>query len=502
MISSRHSVQEVRRSEGSPSDAIAKHAMSADNFRKLGYCLLALAIPSALVGFSLNDALQLAISAGLLGSAFVAFDASRAGLVGLTPITLYAFTWTLTSLANTIAILNQNTAARSTYFLYAIDEHLALAMKMSWLGLVIPVLSFQWVARSPSWYGLRSMLPVVRGEIREGQILTVTVAMALVGFTSTFFGALPSLGTLSAIIQLFPHLAAFTLARLGVMRKQRTFIWVAFTIAVAEATRAALFAYLRSDVLAPIFAYAAGVILGGQSLRQLRSVYMAPVLAFVVIFVAFFAAFGDVRSSTGGGLERLTVVAEARASQIEAGEASKQSLVTRLTNINQLTQVARVVKEDGFLGGKTLEYMAYAFIPRFLWPGKPKIAKGAWFALRIGQARIFRGQITNSINMTIPGEFYLNFGWMGLLFGSFAYGAFVAVLWNATEFWQQPRNVVGGAFGFYLIWVGVTGVADLQIVVTLSAMYLLFAGVSFFLRPAAMLSTRVSRSIADSGGTS
>jgi hypothetical protein len=205
----------------------------------------------------------------------------------------------------------------------------------------------------------------------------------------------------------------------------------------------------------------------------MRSIYMAPVYAALLAFVVYFAAFANVRGRASSGLERLTMIHEERMAQIEARDQSQTNLLTRLSNINQLTQVQRVVQEDGLLRGQTLEYMAYAWIPRFLWPEKPLIAKGAWFAHRIGQARLVNGRPTNSINMTIPGEFYMNFGWLGAVLGPFAFGGLLAILWQTAEFWTRRENVLGPAFGFYLVWVGVVGGADVQIVVTMIAMYLM-----------------------------
>ena len=469
-------------------------ARSARLFRTLGVFALAFGVPSAIVGFVMNDALALAISAAFTGGAFLCYDVSRARRGGLSPITMYAFTWTLAAIGNAFAVLNQDTAQRPLFFIYAIDEHLPLAMKIAWLGLVVPVLGYYWVARSPAWQGVRRLLPSVQGEIQDRYLLPVGLIAAAIGFATTMTDIVPSLGTLTDLLRFLPHLATFTLARMGTMRKRRRVVWVALGIALLEAVRAAVFAYLRSDVVSPIFAYAAGVFLGAGSLRALRGVFMVPVYAAMIPFIAYFAAFADVRGSAGSGFERLTDIHEQRLAQIEAGENSRQNLLTRLSNINQLTQIGRVVDEDGFLGGETLEYLAYAWIPRFLWAEKPVIAKGAWFAYRIGQARLVNGRPSNSINMTIPGEFYLNFGWLGLFMGTFAFGGLLALLWRTTGFWEQRQNVLGAAFGFYLVWVGVVGGADLQIVITLIAVYLVFAAASITFRNGVAPVRRVSPS--------
>jgi hypothetical protein len=482
MSSAQRPVEElVQRLHATPPVREPAGVRTSRVFRTTAGFAYALGIPAGIMGFAMSDALALALSAGFLGCGFIASDVSRARRGGLSPITMYALTWTLAGFANAAAILNQDSANRYLYFIYAVDQHLPLAMKVAWFGLVGPVLGYRWVMQSPGWRSVSAFLPAVHGEIADRYLLPVALAAAGLGFLTTMTRFLPSLGTLTDFFGYLPHLAAFTLARMGTQRKRPKFVWMALGIAVVEAVRAAMFAYLRSDVLAPIFAYAAGVLMGGRSTTYLKSVYLMPMYALLIPFMAYFAAFAEVRSRAQLGVGRFTVIHEERVAQIEAEESSRQSLLTRLTNFNQLTQVGRVVQEDGYLGGQTLEYLAYAWIPRFIWPEKPVIAKGAWFAHRIGQARMVNGRATNSINMTIPGEFYMNFGWLGLIVGPAAFGIVLALLWQTTGFWEQQYNALGTAFGFYLVWVGLAGGADLQIVVTLVAMYLLFvaAGLTF-----------------------
>jgi hypothetical protein len=83
--------------------------------------------------------------------------------------------------------------------------------------------------------------------------------------------------------------------------------------------------------------------------------------------------------------------------------------------------------------------------------------------------------------MTVQGELYLNFSWLGVVFGSLLFGAFLGLLWRATLFWEHRENVVGSAFGFYLFWVAAGLSADLQIVVTLVALYMIFVAIGVVL---------------------
>jgi hypothetical protein len=191
--------------------------------------------------------------------------------------------------------------------------------------------------------------------------------------------------------------------------------------------------------------------------------------------VTYFAAYGTIRSTTSRGLERLRAV-QAFGQQTEGmADYQDQTVLSRLTTINQLSQVGRLVQDQGYLHGETLDYLSYAFIPRFLWPDKPIIQKGAWFAFQIGLANVdSHGVIHNSINMTIPGELYLNYGWGGVWIGLTILGVLISALWRTTMFWSKPKNTLGSAFAFYLVWpwIGFSLGADLQILVTLIAVYL------------------------------
>ena len=76
--------------------------------------------------------------------------------------------------------------------------------------------------------------------------------------------------------------------------------------------------------------------------------------------------------------------------------------------------------------------------------------------------------------MTVAGELYLDFGWIGVIFGSLLFGAFIALLWNSTKFYASEYNLSGTIFGGYLIMLSIGSYADLQIAVTLVSTYIIF----------------------------
>lgn len=448
--------------------------------RVLSMVAFVTAAGGAIVGFLADDPMTLAIAGFAAAVGFLASDFVRAWREHLSPATLMALAGLLMGMAHIVAFALRDGPQASTYFIYAVDEYIPLALKIALAGTILPILGFRWVMHSPIVRPIVAQLPVVEGRISLPWLIPVMIAAAALGITLNITRAVPALGTLTALFYGLPHLAAFVLARVGATRNWRAAIIAGLLVAIAEAIRALWFAYLRSDVIAPIFAYAAGLLLGARSLKPLKRPAFIPVYVAAVLFTVYFAAFAEARGISGMGLERLTSVQNYQ-QQLAEHQRGRQNLLSRLTTHNQLSQIGRIVEEDGFLDGETLEYLGFVFIPRFLWPEKPEIAKGSWFALRIGQARLENGRITNAVNMTVAGEFYLNFGWPGVLLGTFLFGAMLGAFWARTDFWRDPYNVLGAGFGYYLLWTGFFGAADLQIVVTLLATYGLFVIAGFFM---------------------
>ena len=95
------------------------------------------------------------------------------------------------------------------------------------------------------------------------------------------------------------------------------------------------------------------------------------------------------------------------------------------------------VERHGLRWGDTMDYLAYAFVPRLFWPDKPTVSRGGWFYYYIGAARS-EAEATTSIAQTATGELYWNFGYPGVIFGVGALGALFGLLWRlATPFPEQ-----------------------------------------------------------------
>lgn len=436
-------------------------------------------------GFTLERPWLLSLAACLAALAFVFADVGRIRVGGVSAITVYSLSAAAIGFANTIGLLSVGGEKESVYFLYTADEHLMLAMLLALAGTILPVLGFRW-AMAPATRPFYSWLPEISGRLSVMDLMRYGALLAGFVFIVRLLYPLPALGTLTAIFVMAPQLTAFSLARAGAEFRVASALTLALAIAAADSVYALLYQFLRADVVAPLAAVILGALFGARSLRVMRRRIFIPIYGAFALFALYFGAFAAARSV--GGIERI-ISAQEFYERVEGGgaapTAARQTVLSRLTTFNQLSQVRRVVEEDGFLDGQTLEYMGFALVPRFLWPEKPTIAKGAWWAVRIGQANVRPdGTITNSVNMTIPGELYLNFGWLGVAVGCLVFGMFIGILWQRARFWDGAPNVLGSAFGFYLLWVWIALSLgpDLQVIVTMIAMYMVFAFAGFALR--------------------
>jgi hypothetical protein len=201
----------------------------------------------------------------------------------------------------------------------------------------------------------------------------------------------------------------------------------------------------------------------------------------VGLFVVAFKPLGELRGKIYGG-ERLTMIAQQSPFGTPAADDADGAdpvgvftLLARLSTYNQLSQIVRIADEEGFYEGETLSYITYAFIPRFLWSDKPMITPGQWFAAKLGKGQYLSGNtFSNAINMTIPGEFYLNFGWLGVVLGLAVESLLYYLYWQAAGFHHGARNPLGQAFTCILLMQASFNGSDASALVTLTVWYIIY----------------------------
>jgi hypothetical protein len=212
-----------------------------------------------------------------------------------------------------------------------------------------------------------------------------------------------------------------------------------------------LFSNMRNNLVWPVAAYFLPYVLR----KRLTLARVAGGVVLVLCFAYVFQAIGEVRTQLFGE-ERLAYILDrpsGTGASDESGDATGLvSLAARLSTFNQLTQVVRIVEDEGLMEGETISYALYIFVPRAVWPDKPEVAPGQWFARKLGRGMDVGGsRFSNAINMTIPGELYLNFGWIGVLLGMVGVGALYHQYWQVAGYFRSDTNPIGLVFTYILI---------------------------------------------------
>lgn len=214
---------------------------------------------------------------------------------------------------------------------------------------------------------------------------------------------------------------------------------------IFSAVYSAMYSNLRGSVVAPVFLVFLTILMRK---RFTKPVILAAVVSLFVV-VGVYRVLGEIRG-TGGptGAARLGVVATGF-----GGSFTDDALllISRAGEFYSVTRVVQITEEEGFYDGETLTYLVFAFVPRMIWPDKPLIAPGQWFAQKLGRGTALEsGGFSNAINMTIGGEFYLNFGWLGAFLGLTLLAATFAALWPKAEFFSEA-NLTGRLMGVSIL---------------------------------------------------
>lgn len=297
------------------------------------------------------------------------------------------------------------------------------------------------------------------------------------------FFSLP--GSFQTIMDVIPIICIFILGKYAGKFKLSILYNYAIILTISVGFNAFLFSYLRMEIILPILVFLLSYFIGSNNLKSFFSLKFVPVIALILVFLSFFSLFGDQRSQLSVGFDRITQFAEsdsnAAIAQIDAEE--KLTPFERSSNIAQVSAIIGLTYDNGYYNGLASVPLAAALIPRIFWPEKPIIALGVWFALEIDAASETEDWYNNSINMTIPGNLFLDFGWPGLMIGCFLIGVFIKLLWDSTNFYGSRFNILGTFLGVYLLFTGFLGIgADLQILITYLAIYIVLYILSLILK--------------------
>lgn len=259
-------------------------------------------------------------------------------------------------------------------------------------------------------------------------------------------------------------------ARLWTKEDSKKYRLFALSLWFLQTYTALISAFLRFDLIAPSVVLFTGYFIGKGEIKYLFTYRVIPFILILSIYSSNFKSLQKNRSNFYA-----VIFEDANDNSDEKEKENSGALLERSSNLPQLTCVVNLVKQNGFYNGAASAPLIAALVPRVIWPDKPLIQLGAWFAVEINGGAKTGIKNTNSINMSVPGELYLDFGWFGLALGSLLFGAFFPLVWNSSRFYSSEYNLAGTVFGGYLLITASGGLgADLQIVITLMSMYVGF----------------------------
>jgi hypothetical protein len=338
----------------------------------------------------------------------------------------------------------------------------------------------------------------IRKDIKFMPLKRVALSNSLIyillftSLTIIFLNINSKIGTFSKALIFFPiglifywSLNLFSRENIMLNSKHRKFqVLLLYCLVISLTIHSFFNSYLRSAILMPSIAYLLGNFISDPNPRFFLKLRILPVFIVGFLFYSTFSAFGTLRSKIQDKSERLEILFNSDELLEDYGLEDKEdkSIWARKSTLSQISAGVELTARKGFYYGETLEYLAYVFIPRFIWANKPLVMQGQWFAVEIGNSIIRDlGKANNSINMTIKGELFINFGWIGMIIGLVLFAFLIAVLWNNISFHQSKMFMLSGLFGVFIFNIARGGFgSDLQIIVSIVSFYLILWAITLF----------------------
>jgi len=385
------------------------------------------------------------------------------------PISLFILGAILVNIGNYMLIDIIGTSKNMSYS-YVVPEFVAKATQIWCISCTLTVIGYQSVKNKS--------LPAIDLVIKKSSTLkTIFYILLAVNILQVLEIRLFTISVIAKFIGIANLIGILFFSQLGAKSGKKSYQGYAVTLFVTQTYIALFTSYLRIQLILPTLLLFMGYFIGKKDIKYVFSYRIIPFLILFGLYASVFKTLGGLRSNFYYAFMPNPMAAKSYSNDEPIEEkGNSHAVLDRSANLAQLTCVVNLVEKNGFYNGAASAPLIIALIPRFLWPEKPKIEIGRWFALEIGVAYMNeQGVINNSINMTVPGELYLDFGWIGVVLGSLLIGAFIAALWNATKFYSSEYNILGILFGGYLLFLCFIGIGvDLQVIITITSLYLSF----------------------------
>jgi|GEM_PF-729819 len=396
-----------------------------------------------------------------------------------TPIVVYYLMNAAISAAN-IHIINITGTSENVIYNYIVPQWIDMSCLIWVIGNTCAFVGYMFVQKKSV---ARIDYDVSRTTIDRAFI--VILAISIFGVQLKHVTA--SWGSLQKLLLLPSVMGVLVYSRLASRQRSQKYFWYALSIAFVNTLVAIETSYLRAELILPTFIFFLGYFSGQSSVRSFFSLKIVPFLIVFFFFSKMFSALGHYRSNYAVAFQSVFVGDDNEEQDDDnirdLQQEKTNGLGERLAVIAQLTKVVYLTEKNGFYEGATSAPLLTSLVPRVFWPDKPKIMLGQWFALEAGIAfKNDAGAINNSVNMTIPGELYMDFGFAGVVIGCLIFGMIMALFWNSTGFYGSEYNLIGQIFGGFMLATSLYAISvDLQISITIIANYLVVLLIRTFL---------------------
>ncbi len=391
----------------------------------------------------------------------------------ITPINIIYFACIIASFAN-ITVEGKVGTAENRMNAYMITKYLPEAAQIWVLGSCCMFIGYAAITKKS--------LPSIRLDITKAQSYKFFPYIVFIALFSVEIVRVTSfLGSLNKLIYLTGSIGILFYSRLWASENDNKYRNYAFLLYFIQTYNSLTHSFLRNELILPTVIFMAGYFSGKNSIKYLMSYRILPFVAVFALFISIFGALGKNRDQADNFAQIISQEVQSSGQDQSIGDVYSEdeqqsgTFLDRNANVAQLTNVVNLTVEHGFYNGEISSPLIVALVPRFLWPEKPDIIIGMWFAGTIGQGQFTKaGHATNSINLTVPGQCYIDFSWPGVIIGCILFGMALSLLWNSFEFFASGYNAIGILYGGYLLSNSFNIAPDLQIVITYLSTYLLF----------------------------
>lgn len=421
--------------------------------------ILLLGSALVLIGALVGDHVSVAAGTFALGTGYGLRCYGRDSRVDVVGIFVFsAGIWF--GLSNFLGYLSRGGAYESVFFVWQDDRSLFIAQLVGASGVIVPAVFNEVLLANRRGDGWRPLLCPPPAPSSDGTVFAVSAVLVVAGWVLRILSGMawPSgfMGQVGDLVIHGPNIAIFVLSsRIAELRGRpsRGSVAALVLLVATEVAFAGLYSTMRMHLVLPVLAFFLPRVLA----RRLTLVHAGALVFLVAAFGVVFETMAGFRLSNERGLERAEALRTMGEDWDTGGGAGGTMLdgsvavMGRLSTFNQLSRVVAITEEDGFVNGETLKYLPLAVIPRVLWREKPEVATGQWFAERLGRGRATERGWSNAVNMTVPGELYLNFSWLGIVGGLSLLTLLYRVLWDGCRAGITGADPVGWIVGYFAV---------------------------------------------------